>query len=192
VSTKPAEPSPPKPPAAGRAVPAPRTEPANEKSRALPPGFLAVIVFKFVKAAAFTVFGIAILRLARFAREGLPLEAAGVLGVSRDNELVQSAASLLLSITPRQVTALGVAAFSLAGVFAAEASFLLARKWWSTYFTIGLTMLGIPIELFEIASNAADWKHWGLLAVNLAILLFLWKRRNEFRLDGGDSLFEDC
>jgi uncharacterized membrane protein (DUF2068 family) len=180
VAASRAEKTHPAPPEDGPRAAAPSPDAAGWGA-SLPPGFLAVIIFKFVKAAAFSVFGIAVLRFARFAREALPLEAASILGVSRDNELVQRAASLVLSITPGQVTALGIASFTLAGVFAAEASFLLARKWWSTYFTIGLTMLGIPIELFEIGRAPAEWKHWGLLAVNLAILVFLWKRRNEFR-----------
>src|SRR5262249_15569297 len=66
-------------------------------------------------------------------------------------------------------------------VFTAEASLLVARIWWATYFTIFLTLLGIPLELIEIWRRPRQFRGWVFLVVNLAILIFLWKRRNEFR-----------
>jgi len=55
------------------------------------------------------------------------------------------------------------------------------RVWWATYFTIVLTALGIPPELIEIARRPSSTRRYVLLAINLAILGYLWTRRNEFR-----------
>jgi uncharacterized membrane protein (DUF2068 family) len=67
-------------------------------------------------------------------------------------------------------------------VFAAEGSLLAARVWWATYFTIVLTALGIPPEVIEIAKRPDSARRYLLLAVNIAILIYLWRRRNEFRV----------
>ena len=47
--------------------------------------------------------------------------------------------------------------------------------------TIVLTALGIPPELIEIARRPASGRRYALLAINVAILVYLWRRRNEFR-----------
>jgi len=39
----------------------------------------------------------------------------------------------------------------------------------------------IPLEIFEIFRRPWGFRRYLLLAVNAAILLYLWKRRNEFR-----------
>ena len=66
-------------------------------------------------------------------------------------------------------------------MFAAEGTLLAMRIPWAPYFTIVLTALGIPPELIEIARRPEQRRRYLLLAVNLAILAYLWRRRNEFR-----------
>jgi len=94
---------------------------------------------------------------------------------------VHRVADLIRTVTPRQVGAAGIASLIIAVVFFVEGGLLLARVWWSTYFTIGLTALGIPLELYEIAHRPDSIRRYVLLLLNLMILVFLWTRRNEFR-----------
>ena len=49
------------------------------------------------------------------------------------------------------------------------------------YFTILLTALGLPPEILEIAKRPGSARRYLLLAVNVAILVYLWRRRNDFR-----------
>ncbi len=151
----------------------------------LTPGFLGIIVFKFAKAAAFLLLGAAALRIARLPHHSEPMEIARLLGVNGRNVLVQHLSYVLAALTSRQVEAIGAAAILIGLVFAAEGTLLSLRISWAPYFTIVLTALGLPPELIEIARRPDSVRRYLLLAVNVATLVYLWKRRNEFRSPKG-------
>jgi uncharacterized membrane protein (DUF2068 family) len=148
-------------------------------------GFIAIIVFKVLKGIAFVILGIAALRLSRSAEMPSAVEIAKFLSVSKENELVHRVADLIRSVTPAQATAAGVASLVIGFVFFVEGGLLAARLWWSTYLTITLTAMGVPLELWEIVHRPDSLRRYLLLAVNVAILIFLWTRRNEFRAEHG-------
>ena len=154
---------------------------AEKKRGGISGGFLAVIIFKILKGLAFIVLGVAALKISRAAEMPSAVQIAKFLSVSRENELVRRVADLIRSITPGQATAAGVASLVIAVVFLFEGGLLAARVWWSTYLTITLTALGIPLELYEIFHRPDSVRRYVLLAVNVGILIFLWTRRNEFR-----------
>ena len=81
---------------------------------------------------------------------------------------------MLAALTSRQVRAIGAASILIGLVFAAEGTLLATRIWWATYFTIVLTALGIPPEIVEIAKRPGSARRYLLLAVNVAILVYLW------------------
>ena len=161
-----------------------KTEKGEGKSGRISGGFIAVIVFKWVKGIAFVIFGIAAFRLAQLPVKPTAVEIARFLSVSRENALVHRVADVIETVTPKQASAAGVASLVIALVFFVEGVLLMARVWWSTYFTIGLTTLGIPLEIYEIVHRPDSIRRYVLLAVNVAILFFLWTRRNEFRQSG--------
>ncbi len=144
-------------------------------------GFLWIIVFKLAKAAAFFLLGAVALRIARLPHHSEPLEVARLLGVNSRSVLVQHLSLLLSALTTREVEAIGAACFLIGLVFLAEGVLLSARVPWAPYFTIVLTGLGIPPELIEIARRPESLRRYALLAINIAILVYLWRRRNEFR-----------
>ena len=161
-------------------------EPQSRQRKPLSAGFIGVIVFKYLKAMAFAVVGIAVLRIARLSRHGAPMEVAAFLGVDPNRESVRRVSEFLSQITPGQVEAIGLAALFIGAVFAAEGTLLAARLWWATYLTVFLTALGIPVEVREIAHHPGKPRVYLLLAINVAILLYVWVRRNEFRNSGPD------
>ena len=144
-------------------------------------GFVAIILFKYFKALVFGLFGITALRLAHLA--GLPSvdELARFFRIAPEREIIQEIASIISKITPGQAIGIGVVSIFVALVFAAEGTLLWCRIWWSTYFTVAITACGIPIEIYEIIERPASVRRYLLLLVNVAILIYLWKRRNEFR-----------
>ncbi len=150
-------------------------------------GFVAVIVFKYLKAAAFLLVGVVVLRFVHVTRHGAPMEFARFLNANPERESIQRLSRFFDDITVGQRQAIGAASLAVGAVFAAEASFLIARIWWATYFTIFLTLLGIPLELMEIWRKPYFLRGWLFLVINVAILVFLWRRRNEFRDDFGSS-----
>ena len=148
----------------------------------LSPGFVWIIVFKGIKSAAFLLIGAAVLHLARFPRHSEPLEIAHFLGAHTREVLVQHVSKVLDAMTSNEVRALAAASILIALVFAAEGLALAMRIPWAPYFTIILTAFGIPPELIEISRQPESYRRYALLAVNVAILVYLWKRRNEFRM----------
>jgi len=144
-------------------------------------GFLAIIVFKYFKGVLFLLLGIGALRLARMSTAPTALQIARFFRSDPERELVRRVAEILRELTPGQTISIGVIALAVALVFIMEGTFLAFRIWWSTYFTIVLTAMGIPLEVYEILRRPASVRRYVLLAINAAILLFLWARRNEFR-----------
>jgi uncharacterized membrane protein (DUF2068 family) len=150
-------------------------------TRRLSGGFIAVIVFKYLKAAAFLLVGVVVLRFVQLARHDPALEFARYLNASEGRESIRRLSAFFSEITTGQQEAIGAASLAVGAIFAAEASFLLVRIWWATYFTIFLTLLGIPLELVEIWRKPKLFRGWIFLVINIVILVFLWRRRNEFR-----------
>ena len=150
-------------------------------------GFVAIILFKYFKAIVFGLFGITALRLSHLA--GLPSveELAKFFRVAPEREIIQEIASVVSQLTPGQAVGIGVVSIFVALVFAAEGTFLAFRIWWSTYFTIVITACGIPLEIYEIIQRPASVRRYLLLVVNVAILVYLWKRRNEFRPEAAEE-----
>jgi len=140
-------------------------------------GFLAIIAFKYFKAVVFLLVAIAAFSLSRADPFPTAEEVARFLRSSPESELVRAFSRL----TPRGVLEIGFVSLFVSAVFGTEATLLTARVWWSTYFTITLTALGIPLEIFEILRRPSGFRRYLLLAVNGAILVYLWRRRNEFR-----------
>ena len=144
-------------------------------------GFVWIIAFKYVKCAAFLLIGITALRIAHLERGSEPMQIARFFGVDEGRVSVRYIASLISAFTPGQVRAIGLAAIFVGLVFGAEGTCLLLRLWWAPYFTIVLTAIGIPVELVEIVKRPWSARRYALLAINAAILVYLWKRRNDFR-----------
>jgi uncharacterized membrane protein (DUF2068 family) len=140
-------------------------------------GFLAIIAFKYFKAVVFLLVGIAALSLSRADPFPTAEEVAHFFRSSPENELVRAVSHL----TPGWAIGIGVASLFVGAVFGTEATLLTARVWWSTYFTITLTALGIPLEIFEIFRRPSGLRRYLILVVNVVILLYVWRRRNEFR-----------
>lgn len=140
-------------------------------------GFLAIIIFKYFKSVVFLLVGIAALSLSRADPFPTAEEVARFFRSSPENELVKAVSHL----TPGWAIGIGVVSLFVGAVFGTEATLLTARVWWSTYFTLVLAVLGIPLEIFEIFRRPSGLRRYLILAVNIVIVVYVWKRRNEFR-----------
>ena len=142
-------------------------------------GFVSIIVFKYFKGVVFLLAGIVAVTLARVDPFPTAEQIARFLRSSPENELVR----WIAAVRPREIIGIGLGSLLVGMIFAVEATLLAFRIWWSTYFTITLTMLGIPLEVYEILMRPQSVRRYLILAVNVAILVYLWRRRNEFRQD---------
>jgi uncharacterized membrane protein (DUF2068 family) len=143
--------------------------------------FIVIIVFKFLKAAAFLLLGGVVLQFVHLPRHGAPMEFVRFAHANSDRESIRRLSTFFEHVTPGEREAIGAAALLIGLVFVGEGILLLARVWWATYFTICMTLLGIPIELVEIWRKPYLFRGWVYLIINVAILAYLWRRRNEFR-----------
>lgn len=144
-------------------------------------GFIAIILFKWFKGVVFLLVGIAALKLLHSGTLPSTREIAHFFNASPENELVRKAAELIRRATPIQFKWAAAVSLTVAVVFLTEGTLLAARIWWSTYFTIALTACGIPLEIWEILHRPESLRRYFLLLVNLAILLYVWTRRHEFK-----------
>lgn len=144
-------------------------------------GFVVIIFFKCLKGALFILIGIAALRLVKMHDIPTAAQLARFLGVSADSHIIQRVAGALSRTTPQRAAEVAAAALFVAAVFFAEATLLIFRIWWSTYLMIGLTALGLPLEVFEIVQRPRYVGRYIALLINVAIVIYLWRRRNEFR-----------
>src|SRR5207245_10218018 len=100
-ATRKGTPGQPRPPGTARSpagFPLCETPPPLTRSHPLPPlspGFVGIIAFKCLKAAAFLLLGAVAFRIARLPHHSEPLEIARLLGVNTQNILVQHLSFLL-------------------------------------------------------------------------------------------------
>lgn len=144
-------------------------------------GYLWIIAFKYAKFASFMVLGIAALRASRLPQGSLAQAAIRLFGAHEHSPLVQHLASVLSVLTPLEIEGLGAASLLLGLVFGAEGTLLSLRIWWAPYLTIVLTAMGLPFEIFEIAHHPTSLRRYVLMAANVAVLVYLWRRRNDFK-----------
>ena len=149
------------------------------RSGKLSGGFLSIIVFKYFKGVVFLLAGIVAVTLARVDPFPTAEQIARYLRSSPENELIR----WIAAVPPREIIGIGIGSLLVGMIFTVEATLLAFRIWWSTYFTITLTTLGIPLEIYEILMRPHAIRRYLILAVNVAILVYLWRRRNEFRKD---------
>ncbi len=67
-----------------------------------------------------------------------------------------------------------------------EAGGLVLRRRWAEYLVVIATGFGIPIEVREVLVHATGLR-FGLLVINIAIVVYLVLRKRLFILDEGDN-----
>jgi uncharacterized membrane protein (DUF2068 family) len=144
-------------------------------------GYMAIIAFKYAKLAAFLILGLAALRVARLPPGSAGHAAANLFGAHENAAIVQHLAAALSALTQSEIKALGSASILLGLVFGTEGTLLALRVWWAPYLTVVMTALGLPYEILEIARRPGSLKNYLLLAANAAILVYLWRRKDDFR-----------
>lgn len=139
-------------------------------------------VFKLSKAIFFTCLGIAALRMVHHSLGDLVLRVTDVLPIDPEGRLVSLLMDKADLIGNHQLREFSLATLGYGVVCLVEGTGLLLHKTWAEYFTVVLTALALPWEIFELGRRPS-WLRAGLLAVNVLVLLYLlWiLRRNRRR-----------
>lgn len=150
-------------------------------------GLLLVGLFKLSKAIFFTAVGAGALHLVNKDIGAVLLHVVDVLRIDPEGRLVGFLINHVGLINSHELKRAGVLSCLYAAVCVVEGTGLVLEKRWAEYFTVTLTALGLPWEVYELMEKFSPYKV-GLLVINLAVLLYLlWilkKRRQEEEEEG--------
>jgi len=138
-----------------------------------PSGLVRLIaIFKFCKAGLLLIVVLGALGLLRPSVALRAHEWAESLATSGNGRVVQQLVAGVSGLTPRQLEALGIAAFLFAGLFTTEGLGLWLGKRWAEYFTVIATLSLVPLEVYELTCRASPAR-FAALALNLAAAVYL-------------------
>lgn len=135
-------------------------------------GLLIVGCYKLLEGLFFIGVGVGALHLIDKNLGDVMMRVLNALPVDPEGRLVSLLMNKADLINAHDLRRIGGLAFLYAFTRMVEGTGLLLHKTWAEYFTVALTVLGLPIEVFELIKRAT-WFKAGALAVNLAILVYL-------------------
>ncbi len=142
-------------------------------------GLLLVGLLKLVEGVFFIAVGAGALHLIHKNLGEFVMHFIDALPIDPEGRFVSIVMDKADLIDAHDLRRIGAGAFIYACTRIVEGTGLILRKTWAEYFTVILTTLGLPVELFELM-HRFTWLKVGALAANLVILAFLlWilKRR---------------
>ena len=147
-------------------------------------GLFLVGLFKLAKAIFFVGVGAGAIHLINRNVGDLVMRIIDALPIDPEGRIVSLVMDKADLIDAHDLRRIGAGAFIYAVLCLIEGTGLLMRKQWAEYFTVILTVLGLPLEVFELL-HRVTWLKVGALAANLLILFYLlWvlKRRQTAEL----------
>jgi len=147
-------------------------------------GLLLVGIFKLSKAIFFTAVGAGAMDLMNKNISAVVMHVVDVLRIDPERHFVGILMEHVGLIQPQALRRAGILSFLYAAVCLVEGTGLMLEKRWAEYFTVTLTSLGLPWEMYELIEKFSPYKV-GLLVINLAVLIYLvWILKK--RRGGGD------
>lgn len=147
-------------------------------------GLFLLGLFKLSKAVFFFAVGVGALHLVHQNLGDLIMRVIEVLPIDPEGRIVSVVMDKADLINGHDLRRIGAGAFIYATLCVIEGTGLLLRRTWAEYVTVILTVLGLPLEFFELVRRFTVFRIGALLA-NLAILaylLFVLKRRQRAEL----------
>jgi uncharacterized membrane protein (DUF2068 family) len=144
-------------------------------------GLLVVGVYKMTKVVFFSALGFGALHLIHRNLGDEVLRITEMLRLGPESHVVSFLMDKADLIGHHQLRQASIFAFGYAGLCLVEGTGLLLRRVWAEYFTVALTLMGLPLESYELWERF-NWFKVGALVVNLLVLLYLLavlKRKRE-------------
>jgi uncharacterized membrane protein (DUF2068 family) len=143
---------------------------APHRHRSAP--LLLIGAFKLFKATLLLLIGLSAIRLLhRDVAEQLT-DWFSDFRIDPHNRYLYAAIQKLGMLDDHKLKEIGFGSFFYASLLTIEGVGLCLRKRWAEFFTVGMTMSLVPLEVFEIYQRATMVR-MGLLLVNLAIVWYL-------------------
>lgn len=138
----------------------------------LPLGIKVIGVFKLVSAALLIALAIGIFKEIGTDPAIETEHIVSMLKLDPGNKYIHAAMSKVSQVSTKQLYAISAGTFAYAVLYAIEATGLLLRRRWGEYFTVLMTGLFIPFEVYEVFHKPSGLKLL-ILALNAAIVVYL-------------------
>ena len=136
-------------------------------------GLLLVGIFKLCKTVFFALIGIAALKLLHRNVGDLVMRLSGIIPLDPQGHFVSLVMDRADLIGNHQLRMVSLGSMTYSVLCLIEGIGLLKEKVWAEYFTLVLTALALPVEVYEIVHEAAPWKI-GFLLANIAVVIYLF------------------
>jgi uncharacterized membrane protein (DUF2068 family) len=155
--------------------------PAKPLKRRRQRGLLLVGLYKVTEATLVGALGVGALHLVNRDIGSVVLRVTDALRIDPESRVVGMLMDRADMIGGHQLREFGLFTFAYALLHLVEGTGLVLEKTWAEYFTVVLTMTGLPWESYELIRRFT-WLKVGLLLVNLAVLIYLvWVLRRKKR-----------
>ena len=142
-------------------------------------GLLLVGLFKLGKFIFFALVGIGALKLLHRNVGELVMRLSGIVPLDPQGHFVSLVMDRADLIGNHQLRMISIGALTYSVLCLIEGIGLLKEKVWAEYFTLVLTTLALPLEIYEIVREVAPWKI-GFLLANIVVVVYLfWYVRHE-------------
>lgn len=138
----------------------------------LPLGVKVIGVFKLVSAVLLVALAIGIFKEIGTDPAIETEHIVAALKLDPGNKYIHSAMSAVSQVSAKQLYAISAGTFLYAILYAIEATGLLLRRRWGEYFTVLMTGLFIPVEIYEVFRKPTALKLL-ILGLNVAIVVYL-------------------
>jgi len=140
---------------------------------------LWIVAFKAFKSVTLAALGITLLATRRTDPLDVLFRLALAVHLPVTSRLFDRALLWATGLTVAKQTAIGLTALGYAALMGTEGLGLYMRKPWARWFTVIATGSLVPIEIYEII-RAPHLIRVAVLLANLAVVLYLWRRREVF------------
>jgi len=149
-----------------------QAEPTKKPRHANATGLLVVGLFKLSKAAFFTTVGAVAYHLIHVNLGDVVDQLIDRLRIDPEGRMASFLMDRVDLIGHHQLREAGLFSLIYAGLCVVEGVGLILHKEWAEYFTVILTALALPWEIFELVKRFEAYKV-GLIMANVAVLLYL-------------------
>jgi len=138
-----------------------------------------IVAFKAFKTTLLTLLGVGLLVSSRRDPVATALSLARLVHLPVTSRVFDRLMTLAFHATPAREVGLAATAFGYAVLMGTEGVALYLRRPWARWFTIIATSSLIPIEIYEISREVHPLRIV-ILLVNIAVVIYLWRRREMF------------
>jgi uncharacterized membrane protein (DUF2068 family) len=145
-----------------------------------------IAAFKILKACSLFALAFGLHHLRTGDTETIILDWCKVIRVDPDNRISHAIISKVTGLPPARLHALGIGTFFYGLLFGIEGMGLLLKKRWAEYMTVITTVTFLPLEVYELFEPHRKIIKGIVLAINVAILVYLLVNLLKARREGTD------